>query len=71
LDYIYEHLGELDKNKHYYVHCAGGYRSMIACSILKRNGFEAITDIAGGFNAIKNTSMPLTQEICPTTGQPK
>lgn len=71
LDYIYEHLGKLDKNKHYYVHCAGGYRSMIACSILKRNGFEAITDIAGGFNAIKNTSMPLTQEICPTTGQPK
>lgn len=71
LDYIYEHIGKLDKSKHYFVHCAGGYRSMIACSILKRNGFAHLTDVAGGFNAIKQTNLNLTQEICPTTGQPK
>src|SRR5690606_38454046 len=53
LDYINEHLSEVDKDKTYYVHCAGGYRSMIFISILKARGYENLIDIQGGFKAIK------------------
>ena len=49
----------LDKNGNYYVYCAGGYRSMIAISILKRNGFEHLINIEKGFKAIKETMVPL------------
>jgi rhodanese-related sulfurtransferase len=52
---------------HFYLHCAGGYRSVIAASILKRNGIHNFTDIAGGFAAIRDTSIPKTAYICPTT----
>ncbi|MCX8143602.1 MAG: MBL fold metallo-hydrolase [Bacteroidia bacterium] len=52
LDFIQKHLSDFSNNEKYYIHCAGGYRSMIACSILKKNGIENITDVKGGFSAI-------------------
>jgi glyoxylase-like metal-dependent hydrolase (beta-lactamase superfamily II)/rhodanese-related sulfurtransferase len=58
--YIFQdNLNSLDKNKKYYVHCAGGYRSMIACSILKRNGFNSPIDVTGGFSAIRNSNFEI------------
>ncbi|MCO4822465.1 MAG: MBL fold metallo-hydrolase, partial [Flavobacteriaceae bacterium] len=67
LDYINDHMNELSRDKTYYVHCAGGYRSVIAASILKARGFNNLVDIAGGFGAIKNTDLPLTDFVCPST----
>lgn len=57
LDYIWENIGKLDKNENYYVHCKSGYRSMIASSILKKNGFKNLIEIAGGFESIKKTGV--------------
>lgn len=59
LDLLQDNLNSLDKNKKYYVHCAGGYRSMIACSILKRNGFNSPIDVTGGFSAIRNSNFEI------------
>lgn len=68
LDYINEYLASLDKNQAYYIHCAGGYRSMIFISILKSRGFTHLVDVRGGFKAIKETqSVPVTDYVCPTT----
>lgn len=61
LDFINEWNGSIDKNKEYYIHCAGGYRSMIAASILKARGFDRLIDVAGGFSAISKTNAPLTE----------
>lgn len=55
LDTLLSHLSELDKSKEYTLHCAGGYRSVIAASILMRNGFDDLVNVLGGFNAIKAT----------------
>lgn len=60
LDFINDWTKSLDKTKPYYIHCAGGYRSMIAASILKSRGFENLMDITGGFSAIQKTKAPLT-----------
>jgi hydroxyacylglutathione hydrolase len=54
LDYISEWTSTLDKNKTYYVHCAGGYRSVITESILKSRGIDTVVDISGGYGAITN-----------------
>lgn len=67
LDYINDKMGELDKNQNYHIHCAGGYRSMITCSILKSRGFENITDIQGGFKALKEAGAPKSDYVCPST----
>lgn len=67
LDYINGHLNDLDKSKEYYIHCAGGYRSVIAASILRREGYRNIIDVDGGFASIKNTSLPVTNFVCPST----
>jgi hydroxyacylglutathione hydrolase len=68
LDNINDHLASLDKDKTYYVHCAGGYRSMIFNSILRARGFHNLVDIKGGFKAIKeNGIVPITDYVCPTT----
>jgi hydroxyacylglutathione hydrolase len=61
LDFINEWTGDIKKDTEYYIHCAGGYRSMIAASILKARGFDKLVDIAGGFGAISKTNAPLTQ----------
>ncbi|MDI1354477.1 MAG: rhodanese-like domain-containing protein [bacterium] len=52
LDFIYDWMQSVDKSHPYMIHCAGGYRSTIAASILLANGFKAITDVAGGYGAI-------------------
>ncbi len=67
LDYISENMNELDQDTQYHIHCAGGYRSMIAASILKSRGFHNVIDIAGGFKAIAETDIPKTDYVCPTT----
>ncbi|TCC95507.1 MBL fold metallo-hydrolase [Pedobacter hiemivivus] len=66
LDYINDWTTEIDHNDTYYVHCAGGYRSMIAASILKARGVEQVIDIAGGYGAIKNTGLNRTDFACPS-----
>jgi hydroxyacylglutathione hydrolase len=53
LDDINEHMQRLDKNRTYYVHCAGGYRSMLFISTLRARGFDNLIDIRGGFKAIR------------------
>lgn len=67
LDYINEHMNEVDRDKTYYLHCASGYRSMITSSILKARGFENIVDIQGGFEALKEVDIPKTDFVCAST----
>ena len=67
LDFINEHLSEFPENETFYVHCAGGYRSVIAASILKSRGIHNLIDVAGGFGAIKKAGIPVTDYVCPTT----
>lgn len=67
LDYLENHFSELEKDKTYHVHCAGGYRSVIAISLLMQKGFEHLIDIAGGYGAIKNTGIEKTNYVCPST----
>tara|TARA_B100000795_G_scaffold123086_1_gene91674 strand:- start:231 stop:1616 length:1386 start_codon:yes stop_codon:yes gene_type:complete len=59
LDVINNYLSDVPDKKDFYVHCAGGYRSMIAASILKSRGVHNIIEIKGGFKSIKETSIPL------------
>jgi hydroxyacylglutathione hydrolase len=63
LDYINEWTSEINPTETYYLHCAGGYRSMIAASILKARGVENVIDIAGGYAAIKSTQLKMTDNI--------
>jgi len=67
LEFINDHLAEFPKEDPFYVHCAGGYRSVIASSILKSRGFHNVIDVAGGYSAIKETDVKTTDYVCPTT----
>lgn len=67
LDFINEHLAEFPKEEEFYLHCAGGYRSMIAASILKARGYHNVINVIGGFAAIKKTAIKTTNYVCPTT----
>ncbi|OJU74801.1 MAG: MBL fold metallo-hydrolase [Bacteroidetes bacterium 47-18] len=68
LDYINEHIAEVSKDKTYYVHCAGGYRSMIFNSILRARGYDNLIDVQGGFKAIKESGkFQVSDYVCPTT----
>ncbi|MBB3124834.1 MULTISPECIES: rhodanese-like domain-containing protein [Mesoflavibacter] len=67
LDYINNYLQEFPDNKTFYVHCAGGYRSVIAASILKSRGIHNLIDVGGGYGAIKKTDIPVTDYVCPST----
>jgi glyoxylase-like metal-dependent hydrolase (beta-lactamase superfamily II)/rhodanese-related sulfurtransferase len=67
LDYINQQMNQIDPHKTYHIHCAGGYRSVIAASILKARGFHNIIDISGGFAALKKTDLPLSEFVCPST----
>ena len=58
LDYLNDWMGDLEPEQTYYIHCAGGYRSMIAASILKARGYDHVIDIAGGYGAIAKTNLP-------------
>ena len=63
LSSLNDHIAEFPKDKNFYIHCAGGYRSVIASSLLKARGYHNITDIAGGYDAIKQTTLPKTDSI--------
>ena len=67
LDYLNNYLSEFPEDKTFYVHCAGGYRSVIAASILKSRGIHNLVDVAGGYDAIKKTGIPRTDYVCPST----
>lgn len=57
LDYLNDYYDKIDKNKTQFVHCKSGYRSMIACSLLLKNGFTKVVDVHGGFDAISQTKI--------------
>ncbi|MEJ2901735.1 MBL fold metallo-hydrolase [Pedobacter panaciterrae] len=66
LDYINNNMADLDKGETYYIHCAGGYRSMMFNSILRARGFNHLIDIKGGFKAITESHKFKTSEsVCP------
>jgi hydroxyacylglutathione hydrolase len=67
LDFINKNIHQLDKNNQYFIHCAGGYRSVIAASILKSRGYNHIVNIQGGFKALSNTSLAKTTYLEPET----
>ncbi len=68
LDFINQHLAEFPSSDSFYIHCAGGYRSLIAASILKARGYHNMIDVIGGFGAIKKTGLPLiSEESCSTS----
>ncbi|MEM8507225.1 MAG: rhodanese-like domain-containing protein [Bacteroidota bacterium] len=67
LDFLNDHLAEFPETETFYVHCAGGYRSMIAASMLKSRGIHNLIDVAGGFAAMKKAGIPTTDYVCPTT----
>ena len=68
LDFINDSMAQLDKNKTYYVHCAGGYRSMIFNSILRARGYENLIDVKGGFKSLKESNLfTISDYVCPST----
>lgn len=67
LSKLNEYLVQLPKGKTFYVHCAGGYRSMIAGSLLKARGIHNLVNVTGGFKDLKTTDIPVTDYVCPST----
>lgn len=68
LDFVEQQASTLDPNECYFIHCAGGYRSMIYASILRKKGFKHVTNIAGGFKAIQALEkLPVTEMVCQNT----
>lgn len=68
LDYLNESMAHIPKDKTVYIHCAGGYRSMIFASALRARGFDNLVDVRGGFKAIKESGrFELTEYVCPST----
>ena len=64
LAYINDWIKDINPAQHFYLHCAGGYRSMIAASILQARGYRNFTEVEGGFNAIAKTNIPKTNFVC-------
>ena len=67
LNQINQHLAQFPKDKPFVIYCAGGYRSMVAASILKQRGWTDFVDVIGGFGAISKQDVPKTEYVCPTT----
>lgn len=67
LNEINQHLSQFSKDKPFILYCAGGYRSMIASSILKQRGWDNFMDVIGGFKEISETKVPKSDYVCPTT----
>jgi hydroxyacylglutathione hydrolase len=67
LDFINDYITEFPKEEEFYVHCAGGYRSVIVASILKARGYHNVVNILGGFASIKKTSIKITNYVCPSS----
>jgi len=66
LSFINDYMDEFPKNEPFYLHCAGGYRSVIAASILKSRGIHNLIDVKRGFAAIKNRGMKISEYVCPS-----
>ncbi|MFM7054002.1 MAG: MBL fold metallo-hydrolase [Bacteroidota bacterium] len=64
LAYINEWINAIDPHQHFFLHCAGGYRSMIAASLLQARGYRNFSEVSGGFNAIAKTEVPTTDFVC-------
>ena len=67
LEYLANNMHLIPKDEPFYLHCAGGYRSLIANSMLKARGYHNAIDVLGGFNAIRATDAPCTEYVCPST----
>lgn len=67
LDYLNDYLASFPSEGKFFIHCAGGYRSVIASSILKSRGIHNMVDVKGGFGAIKNLGLEMTEGVCPST----
>ena len=68
LDGINKELARLDKDKTYYTHCAGGYRSVIFESIAKKNGYHNLIDVDGGFSKMRDAKkLEISEYVCPST----
>ena len=67
LDFLNDHLAEFPANRTFYVHCASGFRSVIAASILKSRGIHNLVDISGGFKALKESGLEITDFVCPSS----
>ena len=67
LDNLNNYLNEFPNNGDFYIHCAGGYRSVIANSILKKHGIHNGIDVLGGYGAIAKTEIPIAEYVCPST----
>jgi len=66
LSSINNYLPKFEEKNDYYIHCQSGYRSMIACSILKSRGIHNITNVIGGFKNLGLTTLNLSNKICPS-----
>jgi hydroxyacylglutathione hydrolase len=64
LDMINHWIKDINPDQHFYIHCAGGYRSMIAASILQLRGYRNFSEIEGGFSAISTTDVPVSDFVC-------
>jgi glyoxylase-like metal-dependent hydrolase (beta-lactamase superfamily II)/rhodanese-related sulfurtransferase len=67
LDFLNDHLAEFPDDKIFYLHCAGGYRSMVASSILKSRGIHNLIDVEDGFEAITEVGIRVSDYVCPST----
>lgn len=67
LDFVNQQMSQLDRNKKYYIHCAGGYRSVIMASILKSRGYDNLINIRGGYKVLSQTGLRKTSYKAPTT----
>jgi glyoxylase-like metal-dependent hydrolase (beta-lactamase superfamily II)/rhodanese-related sulfurtransferase len=61
---INEWVKDINPEEHFFMHCAGGYRSMMAASILQARGYRNFSEVEGGFNAIAKTTVPKTNFVC-------
>lgn len=69
LDFMNEHIAEFPDEENFYLFCAGGYRSVIAASILKARGCHNVINVLGGYSAIKNTTIKRSNFNCPSTAK--
>jgi glyoxylase-like metal-dependent hydrolase (beta-lactamase superfamily II)/rhodanese-related sulfurtransferase len=67
LDFINKHMGEVDQDKTYFMHCRSGYRSTVAASILKSRGFDKVVNVLASFDDIEKSGIAVTDFVCPST----
>ena len=67
LNELNQHLAQIPKDKPFIIHCGGGYRSMVASSILRSRGWEDFVDISGGLDEIKKTKVEISEYVAPST----